>query len=191
MVWPYNWNVSLYVHWLSVTYNISDWICTLIWISRRTLLPTYFLCHLQMNNGSRTAAAAQSVPKDDFGAKPVWYHSPKKEKGRKWPLKMKTHFGIVQKEKIYWSLMIRLNWISEFASSSSLLKKKSILLTFSIFSGSKKKIPCPLWVKILDNVSLTNFPFMVRWRPWPPFPDFDDFFPIFLCWIFLQKLLWL
>jgi len=31
-----------------------------------------------MNNGSRA-----SVPNDDFGAKPVWYHSPKKEKGRK------------------------------------------------------------------------------------------------------------
>ena len=112
----------------------------------------------------------------------------KREESDRW--KWKTHFGIVQKEKIYWSLMIRLNWISEFASSSSLLKK-SILLTFSIFSGGKKKIPCPLWVKILDNVSLTNFPFMVRWRPWPPFPDFDNFFPIFLCWIFLQKLLWL
>ena len=54
----------------------------------------------------------------------------KREESDRW--KWKTHFGIVQKEKIYWSLMIRLNWISKFASSSSLLKK-SILLTFFNF----------------------------------------------------------
>ena len=40
-----------------------------------------------MNNGS--VAGAQSVPKSDFGTKPVWYHSPKKEKGRKWPTEEK------------------------------------------------------------------------------------------------------
>ena len=187
MVWPYNWNVSLYVHWLSVTYNISDWICTLIWISRRTLLPTYFLCHLQMNNGSRTAAAAQSVPKDDFGAKPVWYHSPKKEKGRKWPLKMKNTFWDRTKGKniLKFDDTLELNFGIRFF----VFFAKKIYFTH-IFQLSqevrrKSRVHCG------SKYWITNSPFIVRWRPWPPFPDFDNFFPIFLCWIFLQKLLWL
>ena len=88
----------------------NGWICPLTWISSRTLV-TYFLCHLQMNNGSRA-----SVPNDDFGAKPVWYHSPKKEKGRKWPLKMKIYCIFGWKYKLKFDTC--LNWMAEFFSQN-------------------------------------------------------------------------
>ena len=112
-------------HFLNLSRRDNNgWICTLIWISDRTLV-TYFLCHLQMNNGSRA-----SVPNDDFGAKPVWYHSPKKEKGRKWPLKMKIYSIFGWKYKLKFDTC--LNWMAEFFSSK--------LYFTHIFSGERKEI---------------------------------------------------